>query len=129
MRRPCLRAVEECYRGDRVRVFRLNRAAIIEEIASRARRLRAERPEVADVRLFGSLARGTAAPGSDADLLLVVSSSPVPFHQRFTEYARYFAGLGIGYDMFVYTQEELARLAATGDPFLRKALADSMPLG
>jgi hypothetical protein len=55
MPRRSLSAVEECYRDRQVRVFRLERDTILRELESRARRLLAERPEVLEVRLFGSL--------------------------------------------------------------------------
>jgi hypothetical protein len=55
-----------------VRVFRLDRAGTISRLRQRACELLQQRPEVLEVRLFGSLGRGDAAPGSDADLFIVL---------------------------------------------------------
>src|SRR5688572_14403027 len=85
MRRRSLSAVEEYYRGRQVRVFRLKREAILPELENRARRLLAERPEVLEVRLFGSLIKGNAGPGSDADILIVLSESEKSFLDRIAD--------------------------------------------
>ena len=39
----------------------------------------ARRHGVSRVRIFGSVARGDAGPGSDLDLLVEIGSSPTPF--------------------------------------------------
>ena len=53
--------------------------ALLQQIASE---IRAEIPE-AEVRLFGSHARGDARPGSDIDLLITVSDDWLAQHNRF----------------------------------------------
>jgi hypothetical protein len=68
MRRQSLSAVEECYRGSAVRVFRLRRDTLLADLEKRSRRLLDDRPEVVEIRLFGSLVTGQAGPGSDADI-------------------------------------------------------------
>src|SRR5512139_770419 len=95
MRRRSLQSVEECYRGRSVRVFRLDRAGTVDRLRARAHRLLEERADVLEVRLFGSLARGDAHPGSDADLLIVVRDGAPPFLERIAGLARYFGGVGI----------------------------------
>ena len=45
-------------------------------------RLQQRHAEIERIVLFGSLARGDAVPGSDADLLLVRERSGTPFLQR-----------------------------------------------
>jgi predicted nucleotidyltransferase len=105
-----LQSVEESYRGREVRVFRLNREATIARLRARACVLLDVRPDVLEVRLFGSLARGEARPGSDADLFIVVPDGAGPFLDRSAELARHFAGTGIGCDVIVYTESELDRL-------------------
>jgi hypothetical protein len=79
-------------------------------------------PAALGVLLYGSLARGDHAPGSDADVLVVLRESPKPPSER--------AGalpplrLPICHEILVYTRAELARLTAEGLPFLRRALAE-----
>ena len=77
-------------------------------------------PEVDRVILFGSLSRGDAVPGSDADLLVILSSSDLSFHDRPGRYR--FEGAGIGTDVFAYTQIEVDAMLAEGNEFLSEAL-------
>lgn len=110
-------AVEECYRGSQVRVFRLRRQAILPALEQAAHRLLAARPEVVEVRVFGSLVKGHAGPGSDADILLVLSESEKPFLDRIPDYARFLTGIGIACDIFPYTRAEFAHLRGEGNHF------------
>ncbi len=83
-------------------------------------------PEIEEVWLFGSLARGEAMPGSDADLLLVLTSSDYSFRDRYAVYQPDFPGVGV--DVFAYTRAELAQMQADGNLFLRRALAEGVSL-
>ena len=67
-----MQSVEKCYQGRNVRVFRLDRDGVVARLRERARALVERNPDVVEVRLFGSLARGDAHPGSDADLFIVL---------------------------------------------------------
>lgn len=100
--------VRESFSSNRVRVFRLDTERVLSGLRARATRLAGERPEVLEVRLFGSLMRGDALPGSDADVLIVVSASDQPFRDRLPTYAPFFEGAGVSCDLFVYTARELA---------------------
>jgi predicted nucleotidyltransferase len=51
------------------------------EIAATLARLRQD-PDVREIRLFGSRARGEAQPGSDLDLLLILKGSLTPERER-----------------------------------------------
>ena len=77
---------------------------------------------VAELYLFGSLARGEATPRSDADLLLLVGEAP-PFLERPGRYLPLFADLGFPVDLFVYTPKE-----AEANPLARRALAEGRVL-
>ena len=91
-----------------------------------ARTLGDRHPEIESIYLFGSLARGDAVPGSDADLLIVVSHSVQPFRDRSVRY--HTTGAGVGVDVVVYTREELDALLETGNEFARRALRDGILL-
>jgi predicted nucleotidyltransferase len=106
-----------------VTVFWLDRERAVENLRSAAERLAEEKEEVLYVGLFGSLAEGRAVPGSDADLIVLVSSSPRRFLDRPLDYLPYFEGLGIGVDLFCYTPEEAAET-----PHATGALAKSVAL-
>ena len=123
-----MQSVKECYRGRNVRVFRLDREGTINRLRERARSLLEQRPDVLEVRLFGSLASGTARPGSDADLFVVLRDSAPAFLDRIPDIARYFEGVGVGCDVIAYTESECRALAAGHDGFARAVLDESIVL-
>jgi predicted nucleotidyltransferase len=120
--------VETCYRGRSVRVFRLDAAGIVTRLRERARALVACNSRVVEVRLFGSLARGEAHPGSDADLFIVLRDGAPPFLDRIADLARHFTGVGIGCDVIAYTESERAALAVRDDAFAHAVLHDGIVL-
>lgn len=128
MRRRSLRSVEECYRGRNVRVFRLDRAGTISRLRQRAQELLKQRPDVLEVRLFGSIARGDAKPGSDVDLFVVVRDGAPRFLDRIPDLARHFSGVGIGCDVIVYTESERRALVERDDAFARAVFEEGTVL-
>ena len=58
--------------------------------------------------LFGSVASDRALPSSVADILVVVRDTGLPFIDRAGRFREYFAGIGVGVDLFVYTEQEIA---------------------
>lgn len=123
-----MRSVEESYRGKHVRVFRLDWRAVLARLEERASRLLAEEPQAREVWLFGSLARGEAAPGSDADLLVVLEASALPFLERSARAARHFEGVGVGCDVLAYTRAELESLRREGAALPRRVEAEGRVL-
>jgi predicted nucleotidyltransferase len=99
---------------------------VIGRLREAARDLVEQRPEVAGVILFGSLARGDAAPGSDADLLLILTDSRLPFLERSALYRP--AGVGMSVDVFAYTRVELDAMLAAGNAFIGQALREGIAL-
>jgi predicted nucleotidyltransferase len=77
-----------------------------------ATRLLEARPEVEEVVFFGSFARGTFAPGSDLDVLIIVDRSAKAARDRIPDYLP--GAFPVGVDLFVMTREEVAREAAVG---------------
>jgi predicted nucleotidyltransferase len=128
MRRRCLKSVEECYRGHNVRVFRLDREGLIARLRECARDLLDRRPDVVEVRLFGSLARGDAHPGSDADLFVVLRDGAGSFLERLAPLARTFTGVGVGCDVIAYTESEAGTLRTRGDAFARAVFDEALIL-
>ena len=79
----------------------------LDEVVSRlAVGLDAER-----IYLFGSQASGTARPGSDYDLLVVVPRSDLPRHQREAFSYDLLWGLTTTVDVIVLTRAEFQRIA------------------
>jgi len=110
-----------------VRVTFLDRAQVLRALAERVAELAARAPELETAVLFGSLARGRAVPGSDADLLLVLSHSDLPWLERLSRYAVRPAA-GVAVEVFPYTRAELDRMRAEGNQFVRRALEEGQVL-
>lgn len=121
-------SVDECYRGRNVRVFRLDAAAVLARLHARAEEVLARRPDVVEVRLFGSLARGEGHPGSDADLFVVLRDGAASFLERVADLAREFGGLGIGCDIVAFTESESRALRERHDAFARAVFAEGRAL-
>ena len=124
-----MQSVERCYQGRNVSVFRLDRNGVVARLRERAEVLMRREPAVREVRLFGSLARGEASPGSDADLFIVIRDGAPPFLERIADLARYFTGVGIGCDIIAFTESERAALVARADAFARTVFEDGIVLG
>ncbi len=111
---------------DSVKVISLNRERAREQVRAAVRRLASRRPEIRRAVLFGSLARGDAVPGSDADVLLVLEKSTKAFMQRISDYELSLSSIGV--DVFPYTEEELGRMQKDGNVFIENALAEGMEI-
>ncbi len=111
---------------DTVKVIWLDREAAREAVRRSAQHLVAQRSEVQKVVLFGSLARGDAVPGSDADVL-IIAETEVRFIDRYVEYIEYFDQSHTDVQLFVYTPDEAERMLR--EPTLvRTALRDGIVL-
>ena len=104
-----------------VRVFWLEINELLESLKQEAQRLGEENQEVERIVLFGSLAKGKATPGSDADLLIILTRSEKPFLERIGEWLEKIR-IDFPVDVFPYTQEELHT------PLAREALKDGIVL-
>lgn len=113
--------------SDSVRIFWLDRAAVLDELKTAVRGMKAAHPEIEEVLLFGSLARDEAVPGSDADLLVILSSADEPFLGRIPRYLP--GGLSVGVDAFPYTRAEIAAMLQDGNLFIEQALAEGIRIG
>lgn len=85
------------------RIFPFDPKARLEEVRRAAQSLQ-QWPEVLGVVLFGSLARGEATAFSDADLLVLLAHTPLPFPERLLRYRP--PGVR-GVEVFPYTLEEV----------------------
>ena len=108
------------------RVRYLDRDAVLAKLRQLAADLGAERPEVQEIRLFGSLARGERNPFADADILIVLDASDVLYRDRSPRYKS--AGSPVPMDLTVCTRAELSREIAAGNRFIRRILAESIML-
>ncbi len=109
-----------------VRVTYFDRGAVERALDEYVRSLVARRPDVEQVILFGSLVAGTPVPGSDVDLLLVLSRSDRRFLDRIPEFLP--AGFPVDVDVFPYTREEIERMTAEGNRFVQGVLREGRTL-
>ncbi len=81
------------------------------------------------VLLYGSIARGEDGPRSDADIVIIVSRSPHrKLFKRVPEFLPYFTKLHIPIDLLAYTEAEIKRMSADGNPFIRRAITEGVEL-
>ena len=109
-----------------VKVFWLNREETTRRLQEALKALKVRHPEIERAVLFGSLQRGDAVPGSDADVLLVLRTTDLPFSERAAAYRP--EGVGIPVDLFVYACSELDDMLAGGNCFVSRALAEGRDL-
>ncbi len=114
-----MRCVEQTKSSDGVRIFKaLDRERLLSELRPWAAETQHRHPEVLRIGLFGSYARGDYAPGSDADVLVVVRHCDQ--RQWFLRPPAYDTfSLPIGVDLLVYTEEEAGRLRDSSSWFGR----------
>ena len=97
-----------------VKVRFLNRSEILPRLEALAQRLLASREDVLEISLFGSLARGDYAPGSDADVYILLKEDSRRFVDRIPEFLKHFSGAGLPVEVFPYTLEEVAKMRDGG---------------
>ncbi len=85
-----------------------------------------DHPEVEEVWLSGSLARGDVIPGSDADLMVLLNDSQLPFLERPLHYQLHFCGIGT--DVLVYTRAELMQMQNEGNHFFQEIYSEGICL-
>ena len=101
----------------------MTRDRVLEELERSVRRLIEAHPEVRRVLLFGSYARGDHGLRSDADVLLVLSSSPHErYFDRIPDFLDFFLDMSVPVDIFPYTEAEVERMRRNGNPLIRTAL-------
>jgi len=114
----------EYYGSAKVTYF--DKEAVWQALRELAPQMAAAHPEISKIFVFGSLARDEAVPGSDVDLLLVLTKTDAPFRERAAKYRP--DRFPVGMDVFAYTREEVRRMVAEGNFFLKRALAEGVTL-
>lgn len=107
-----------------VKINYFDKEAVEEALKGYLKELRGEHPEVERVILFSSFIRGESVPGSDIDLLIILRESKDSFLARIPCYLP--SRFPIGVDVFPYTEEELEKMEAQGNFFIRKALEEGV---
>ena len=105
-----------------VRVISPDWTGILARLQSWADSLVASDTNVLGVLLYGSLARNDHVPGSDGDLIVIISESQDEPAERAVRFRARRIGLPV--DLTVYTEEELSRFLTEDLPFLKRALTE-----
>jgi predicted nucleotidyltransferase len=111
-----------------VKIISLNTDDIIERLKESAHLLKLGNNQVTDVYLFGSLAKGKAVPGSDADVMIVLRKSDKRIIDRVTDFMDSFKDVGVGVDIFPYTEEEVDEFVKNKRFFIGEILAHRIKL-
>jgi len=109
------------------RVIFLDKGKIIEQLGAAARRLRTS-SNVLDIKLFGSLTKGNFIPGSDADILIVLKRDSRRMMDRIPEFLAFFGNVDLPVEVFPYTENELEKMQADGNRFIREAVESGIRL-
>ncbi len=112
--------------SDSVKIRYLDKTAIMKAITHLVGDLSQKYPKIEEIRLFGSLARDEAVPGSDVDILIVLTDSDLPFNDRIDKYMP--SSFPVGIDVLPYTEPEIETMLDQGNHFLKSAMKDSIIL-
>lgn len=105
-----------------VRTFFADKAKVMQELRHWTATLKATRPVVEKVGLFGSYATDTYGPRSDADLLIVLRDSDKLFRERIPDFLP--VGLSVPCDVFPYTADEIEDLRRDNSPWIKHVLQE-----
>lgn len=106
-----------------------DRETLIEKLKRMVAQMLEDFNEVEEVILFGSLARGDDGINSDADVLIVLNSSPYERHfDRIPEYAGAFLSFDTDVDVFPYTRVKLDSMKEDGNLFIKSVLEEGISL-
>jgi predicted nucleotidyltransferase len=109
-----------------VKIFSLDREGIRAALRRHVDARYGADPNAVAVYLFGSFARGTAVPGSDLDLLVVVERDPWPPRDRLPDHLP--GAFPVGVDVIVWTRAEMEERLARRDRLARAVLAEGETL-
>lgn len=87
---------------------------VLQALAHWANDAAARNPEILAIGCFGSYARGNWGPGSDVDILVILSQAHEPFERRALPFDT--TRLPVPADLLVYTHHEWLTLAHRGPP-------------
>ena len=110
-----------------VKVSYLNGSAILAQLHHAAQALK-RNPNVIIAYLFGSLVRGDYAPGSDADVAILLREDDRRMLDRIPEYMDYFDDVEVAVDVFPYTIAEVHRMESSNNAFWREIVTTGKEL-
>ncbi len=109
-----------------VKVTYFDKEGVWRAVDEHVRTLAARHPGLEEAILFGSLVRGTPVPGSDVDLLLILTDSDRAFLDRIPTFLP--GRFPVGVDVFPYTRAEFERMKTEGNRLVLDAMRDGITL-
>jgi predicted nucleotidyltransferase len=109
-------------------VFYLDGQETIQKLKQKAVSVTQANPDVLEISLFGSLARGDHGPGSDADLFILVKEDGQTPFDRIPRLLRLFLDGPIGVDGLVYTPAEIEAMRGEGNQLLKQIKREKITL-
>ncbi|MCL4514796.1 MAG: nucleotidyltransferase domain-containing protein [Firmicutes bacterium] len=103
-------------------IYFLDVEKIMNELQQATRNLKKERIDVEETILFGSLARNDYRGASDADVAVILTTSPSSPEERIRELGRYFWPVSIPVDLLVYTRTEINKAFHDGNRFVKEII-------
>jgi uncharacterized protein len=104
-----------------VKVTFTNREQILKALKNLIQEWTQQHPELEQVILFGSFARGDYFPGSDVDVLLILEKSDQPVLNRIREFLP--THFPVDIDIFPYTRDEIQRIITDPHSLVVQALS------
>lgn len=112
-----------------VKISFLNYNKIMTNLQDAANKLLKRNFNVLRIILFGSLVKGNYGPGSDADILIVLSSDSRRRIDRIPEFLGAFSEVPVSVDVFPLTEEELHQALNNNNFFYNRAVKEGIELG
>ena len=104
-----------------VKVRYLNGPEIIKKLRSVAKDICRKNDNISGIYLFGSLSKNIYAPGSDADILIILNQDNRRIIDRISEFLKFFLNSNIAVDIFPYTRDELQGMLSCKNSFVMQA--------
>ncbi|MCX7667428.1 MAG: nucleotidyltransferase domain-containing protein [Atribacterota bacterium] len=108
-----------------MKITSVDREKLYDALSTIVQNLKQRYPEIKDIFLFGSFARGDYTPESDIDLLIVCSHLETPFLFRSERFIEFFRPLPLDVNFLVYTEEEIHRMREEKNPFILAVFAEA----
>jgi uncharacterized protein len=109
-----------------VKITFANREQILRALESLVKTWVKKYPEIEKIILFGSYARGDYFPGSDVDVLIIITESNKRALERIPSF--YPSSFPCDIDIFPYTKKEIERLMKDPHGLVHRALSEGRQL-
>lgn len=103
-------------------IISIDRTGLLRKLRAISARLVRDDPNVLQIILHGSVAKGNYTPESDIDIMIVVREAARSFLLRRDAFALSFLDLPLEADIKVYTRDEVEKMRQSRNPFIEDVL-------